>query len=59
MQFGFGAGSLYVTRSDIVGQPVIRFGAFQDLPTRIAFDSPAVPSAPMSILLLPVVRLQH
>jgi hypothetical protein len=31
MQFGFGAGSLYVTRSDIVGQPVIRFGAFQDL----------------------------
>lgn len=31
MQFGFGSGLLYTTRTDIAGQPTIRFGAFQDL----------------------------
>jgi hypothetical protein len=31
MQFGFGSGLLYTTRTDIVGQGPIRFGAFQDL----------------------------
>jgi hypothetical protein len=31
MQFGFGAGRLYATRTDIVAQPPIVFGAFQDM----------------------------
>jgi hypothetical protein len=31
MQFGFGSGLLYTTRTDISGQAPIRFGAFQDL----------------------------
>ncbi|HUO88483.1 MAG TPA: hypothetical protein VMU08_04855 [Rhizomicrobium sp.] len=31
MQFGFGAGVLYVVRTDIAGGAPIRFGAFQDL----------------------------
>jgi hypothetical protein len=31
MQFGFGSGLLYTTRTDITGQGPIRFGAFQDL----------------------------
>lgn len=31
MQFGFGSGLLYTTRTDISGQGPIRFGAFQDM----------------------------
>jgi hypothetical protein len=31
MQFGFGSGLLYTTRTDITGQGPIRFGAFQDM----------------------------
>jgi hypothetical protein len=31
MQFGFGAGVLYATRTDIAAQPPLRFGAFQDM----------------------------
>ena len=31
MQFGFGSGLLYTTRTDITGQGPLRFGAFQDL----------------------------
>ena len=31
MQFGFGSGLLYTTRTDIATQGPIRFGAFQDL----------------------------
>jgi hypothetical protein len=31
MQFGFGSGILYATRTDIAGQGPIRFGAFQDM----------------------------
>ena len=31
MQFGFGSGLLYTTRTDVTGQGPIRFGAFQDL----------------------------
>jgi hypothetical protein len=31
MQFGFGSGVLYATRTDIAGGMPVRFGAFQDL----------------------------
>jgi hypothetical protein len=31
MQFGFGSGILYATRTDIADQTPVRFGAFQDL----------------------------
>lgn len=31
MQFGFGSGLLYATRTDIATQTPVRFGAFQDL----------------------------
>lgn len=31
MQFGFGSGQLYTTRTDIATQSPVRFGAFQDL----------------------------
>jgi hypothetical protein len=38
MQFGFGSGLLYATRSDIAAQGPIRFGAFQDLALDFAGD---------------------